>query len=258
MLRADHLHVSLGGHPILRDVSVAIAPAQITGILGPNGSGKTTLLKTLGGMLTPSRGDVSLDDAPLARQGRAALAQRLAVVPQETLVTLDYTALEVVLMGRYPHLGAFEFEGAGDMACAEAALAATGTASFATRAFNTLSGGEKQRVMIASALAQLDEGGAARPATARVLLLDEPTAALDLKYQLELGALLQRLHARGNITIVLTTHDLAFARRVCTDLVLLAQGQVLAQGPPADVLTATTIAALYGIEEAQARAFAHA
>ena len=183
------------------------------------------------------------------------LARRLAVVPQETHLAFDYSVLEIVLMGRYPHLGPFQFEGPEDLASAHAALTATGTDHLAERAFTTLSGGEKQRVIIASALAQLGEG-ATRDGAPRVLLLDEPTAALDLRYQIEVASLLRRLHERGDITIVMTTHDVHFASRVCSELVLLGAGRVMAHGTPEEVLTTSQIATLYSIEPAQAALFA--
>jgi iron complex transport system ATP-binding protein len=199
------------------------------------------------------------------------LARRLAVVPQETELAFDYSVIEIVLMGRYPHLGAFEVEGPEDLAAAHRALTATGTEALAERSFRTLSGGEKQRVVIASALAQLDPPSArqakraapstqhppspaasARQAPARLLFLDEPTASLDLRYQLETAALLRRLHDTSDVTILLSTHDLHFARSVCSTVILLSRGTILAVGSPSTVLTARTVAALYGIDEALA------
>ena len=137
--------------PVVRGVSLSIPPAGIVGILGPNGSGKTTLLRLLAGTRRPQRGNILLDGIALATMPRAAVARRMAVVPQETHLAFDYSVLEVALMGRYPHLGAFEIEGPRDVALAREALAATGTLALESRMFNTLSGGEKQRVVIASA-----------------------------------------------------------------------------------------------------------
>src|SRR5438128_7949308 len=163
---------------VLDGVSVSVARGALVGILGPNGSGKTTLLKVLGGTLTPVTGRVTLDGVDLGRISRRDLARRIAVVPQETHSTFDFTALDIVLMGRYPHLGPFTLEGADDLAVAGDALAAVGAAHLGERPFGTLSGGEKQRIVIASALAQASD----------FLLLDEPTASLDLGYQLEVRA----------------------------------------------------------------------
>jgi iron complex transport system ATP-binding protein len=256
MIRCEDISVELGGQPILRQISLTIPPGGLVGVLGPNGSGKTTLLRAISGALRPGRGTIRLNDVDITTLSATQMARRLAVVPQETHLALDYSVLELVLMGRYPHLGPFEVEGPADLASAHAALTATGTDHLAERAFNTLSGGEKQRVVIASALAQLGEGTSSAAAPGRVLLLDEPTASLDLKYQLEVAALLLRLHDRGDITIALSTHDSHFAARLCTHLVLLGGGRVLAQGPPSDVLTESQIAALYGIDPAHAAPFA--
>jgi len=234
---------------VIDDVSIALPSGAFAGILGPNGSGKTTLLKLLSGAIRPGSGTVRLDDEELHHLQRHLLAQRIAVVPQETHLAFDYTVLEIVLMGRYPRLRAFEIEGPDDLASAHAALDATGTRDLAMRPFPTLSGGEKQRVIIASALAQLDERGPrSRPGTS-VLLLDEPTASLDLKYQLEIAALLRRLNRDRGITIVLSTHDLRFAASVCAHIVLLRRGQVLESGAPAAVLTPGAVGALYDIDE---------
>jgi iron complex transport system ATP-binding protein len=257
MLRCEGLTIAFGQQQILRDVSLRIPARGLVGVLGPNGSGKTTLLRALSGALAPDAGLILFDDQPLRALPSIQLARRLAVVPQETNLAFDYSVMEIVLMGRYPHLGPFAFEGADDLRSAHAALAATGTDHLAERSFATLSGGEKQRVIIASALAQLGEGTDAMASGAgRVLLLDEPTASLDLRYQLEVAALLRRLHHRQDITIVLTTHDVHFAARVCAELVLLADGVVLAQGPPAEVLTTSRIATLYNINPANAAMFA--
>ncbi|MBP8274968.1 MAG: ABC transporter ATP-binding protein [Acidobacteria bacterium] len=257
MLRCEGLTVAFDAQPILRGVSLHVPAKGLVGVLGPNGSGKTTLLRVLSGALQPSSGTITFDDQPLRGFATSTLARRLAVVPQETHLAFDYSVLEIVLMGRYPHLGPFEFEGPADIASAHAALTATGTDHLADRTFGTLSGGEKQRVIIASALAQLGEGTSDQHHGAgRVLLLDEPTASLDLRYQIEVASLLRRLHDRQDITIVLTTHDVHFAARVCSQLVLLGNGLVLAQGTPKEVLTTSRIATLYNINPTHAAEFA--
>jgi iron complex transport system ATP-binding protein len=162
----------------------------------------------------------------------------VAVVPQETHPAFDYSVMEMVLMGRHPHLGAFQLEGPADLAIARDALLATGTMHLADRPYMTLSGGEKQRVVIAGALAQ----------SPQVLLLDEPTASLDLGYQLEIAALLTRLNRERAVTMVLATHDLNLAASLCDTLVLMRDGRMLAQGATRDVLTGAAIRQLYDVD----------
>jgi iron complex transport system ATP-binding protein len=222
----------------LHAVSVEVERGALTGLLGPNGGGKTTLLNLLSGVLKPGDGRVTLDGGDVSAMPRRQLARRLAVVPQETHPAFDYTVMEMVLMGRHPHLGAFALEGPRDVEIAREALSATGTASLADRAYMTLSGGEKQRVIIASALAQSPD----------LLLLDEPTASLDLGYQLEVAALLRRLNRERGVTMVLATHDLNLAAALCTSLVLLRGGRVIAQGATAEVLTPARVRELYDVD----------
>ncbi len=243
MLQAADVAFSYGRAPVLHGVSMEVPAKGFVGILGPNGSGKTTLLRILAGLLQPSSGRVLLEGRDLGLTPRAALARRMAVVPQETHLAFDYSVMEVVMMGRYPHLRAFEIEGPSDFAIAREALTATGTLALENRAFDTLSGGEKQRVIIAAALAQIAgaEGNG-------LLLLDEPTAGLDLAYQIELADLLVDLQRRLPIAIAISTHDLNFAAGLCRTLVLLRAGEVIGSGTLADVLTPSHIRDLYGVE----------
>jgi iron complex transport system ATP-binding protein len=257
--------------PVLRDVSLAVPADGIVGILGPNGSGKTTLLRLLAGTRRPQRGVVTLDGTPLSALSRAALARRMAVVPQETQLAFDYSVAEVAMMGRYAHLGPFEIEGPADVAVIDETLAATGTLHLKDRPFATLSGGEKQRVVIAAALAQIfrlkaeatgfqeePRGAPVESAsrgfrlqaegTSNYLLLDEPTASLDLGYQLEVAALLRQLHAERRAAIVISTHDLGLAATLCDRLLLIRDGQIVAHGATDDVLTAQNVRAVYGVE----------
>jgi ABC-type cobalamin/Fe3+-siderophores transport system ATPase subunit len=257
--------------PVVRGVSLTVPAAGIIGILGPNGSGKTTLLRMLAGTRHPQRGSVTLDGAPLTRFSRAALARRMAVVPQETQLAFDYTVSEVAMMGRYPHLGPFEIEGPADLAVIEETLTSTGTLHLKDRPFATLSGGEKQRVVIAAALAQIfplkaettgfqrgkaeapgGQGGAAagqaEHSATGYLLLDEPTASLDLGYQLEVASLLTQLHEERRVSIVISTHDLGLAGTLCDSLILIRDGIVIANGPTDEVLTPHNVREVYGVE----------
>ncbi|MEO5739601.1 MAG: ABC transporter ATP-binding protein [Vicinamibacterales bacterium] len=251
VLAAEHLsfayrprpHVSrfqaaAANEMVLDDVSAAVARGGLVGILGPNGSGKTTLLRLMGGLLHPSGGRVSLDGVDLRSVPRATAARRMAMVPQETQLAFEYTVLEMATMGRYPHLGAFEIEGPEDLEIARDSLRATGTLHLESRLFNTLSGGEKQRVVIAGALAQNPD----------ILLLDEPTASLDLAYQLEIRSILQKLNRERELTIVVSTHDLNLAASLCRELVLLHRGRVLAAGTTESMLDPALIRNLYGVE----------
>ncbi len=237
MLTVASVSFSYRDRAVLHQVSLGVDRGDLVGILGPNGSGKTTLLKTIAGTLVPNAGEVMLEGRPLARWARRETARRVAYVPQETHAPFDFTVLDIVLMGRFPHLGAFALEGPADLAIARASLEATGTATFEERLFSTLSGGEKQRVVIASALAQ-------EPA---LLLLDEPTASLDIGHQLDVQDLLVRLNHDRRMTMILSTHDLNFAAALCRSLILLKDGRVLAQGPTDTVLTSFAVQALYGV-----------
>ena len=278
MLRATDVWFAYGESPVVRGVSVEVPTGGILGILGPNGSGKTTLLRLLAGTRQPLRGTITIDGRPLAALGRSTLARRMAVVPQETQLAFDYTVGEIAMMGRYPHLGAFEIEGPRDLAVIEKTLESTGTLHLKDRLFATLSGGEKQRVVIAAALAQIfrlkaettrvrvvarAETIGAKPIDAKAgdteaidtegtdggyLLLDEPTASLDLGYQLEVAALLRRLHDDRAVSIVISTHDLGLAGTLCDRLVMIRAGEVVAAGRTDDVMTPENIRQVFGVE----------
>jgi len=257
MLRAEQVSFSYDTRPVLDGVDVSVQTGGLVGVLGPNGSGKTTFLKLLAGLLTPASGHITLDDVDITTMDRRTLARRVAVVPQETELAFDYSVLEIVLMGRYPHLQTFELEGPADLAIARRTLAATGTAHLEQRTFRTLSGGEKQRIVMASALAQF-EGAPSTPDsrdpphedtnTTRVLLLDEPTSSLDLSFQLATATLIAELNRTYRTTAVVCTHDLNFAAGLCRSLVLLRDGRVVASGPTDEVLTPATIGAVYDVE----------
>ena len=242
LLSADRLRFAYRGDSpraaVLDGISLSIDRGAVVAILGPNGAGKTTLLKMLAGVLRPDSGVVRLDGREVGTMPRAAVAKRIAIVPQETHPAFEYTVLEMVLMGRYPHLGPFEIEGPDDVRLAREALTATGTAAFEARGFDTLSGGEKQRVVIAAALAQ----------SADVLLLDEPTASLDLAYQLEIAALVTRLNRERGCTLVLSTHDLNLAAAVCDRVILVREGRALASGRTAEVLTPANIQRTFDVD----------
>jgi iron complex transport system ATP-binding protein len=219
----------------IRDVSLAVAPGEIVGVIGPNGSGKTTLVRLLSGLLTPTAGVVRLEGEPMTRLPRARVATRVAVVAQDSVPGFPYTVGELVLMGRFPHGPGRFFETAEDAEAAARAMAMAGVEALAGEPLDRLSGGERQRAHLARALAQ-------RP---RVLVLDEPTAHLDLRYQVECVALLRRLHADEDLAVVLVTHDLSLAGELCQRLLLLDGGRPVRLGPPADVLERAVLESVY-------------
>lgn len=226
-LALDNVSFSYSNGPVLEDVSLAVARGEMTALLGPNGSGKTTLIKLAAGVLRPRRGTVMLGKADLRWLGRKASARRIAVVPQLFHLPFAFTVAEVAMLGRTPFLKPFSEEKREDREAVQSSLEMTGAAGLAGRYFNELSGGERQKVVLAMALAQQPE----------VLLLDEPTAHLDINHQVEILTLLQRLNRERGITIVAAMHDLNLASLYFQRLVLLKDRHIVAGGPPADILT---------------------
>ncbi|OQO93612.1 histidinol phosphatase [Saccharomonospora piscinae] len=233
MITAEDVVFAYGDTLVLDGVRVTAERGQVVGLIGPNGSGKTTLLRTLYAALTPRAGLVSLDDSPLGTVPQRELARRLAVVVQEGSGELPLTVAETVLLGRSPHLGTFQRHSLQDYRIAAAALSRVGVRDLADRVFAGLSGGEKQRVLIARALAQ----------QADHLLLDEPTNHLDIRYQHEILQLVRTL----DVTTVVVLHDLNLAARYCDEVVLLDHGAVQATGTPATVLCPEVLEPVYGI-----------
>jgi len=221
----------------LRDVSLDVPAGAVTGIIGPNGSGKSTLLRLMCGLLRPESGQVLLDGSPLGGLGRRERARKVAFLPQSSDTSFRFTARQVVAMGRYPYLGPFGFLSRRDIEAVEAALAAADVAALAGRCFSTLSGGERQRVLLAGILAQ----------EPKVMLLDEPTAALDIHHAVELLGLLRGL-SRAGIGVVTVTHDLNDAGRFCDRLVLLSDGAVARSGAPEEVMDAVLLSEVYGAD----------
>lgn len=222
------------GQPVLCSVDLALAPGEFGALLGPNGSGKSTLLRCLLGRLRPQQGRVELAGRPLAEVAAAERARQVGYLPQEVHAAYRLTVAQVVLLGRYPHLS-FGLESERDLEIARRCLERTDTIELAPRGFHTLSGGEKQRVLLASVLAQ-------EPA---VLLLDEPTAALDIHHQHEVLELLAGLCAEG-IAVLMVTHDLNLAARWADRVWLLCRGAVTGCGTPAEVLTVERLSEVYG------------
>jgi len=238
LLRAGDVTFGVNGTKILRRVSLALQPGEFVGLIGPNGAGKSTLLKVISGLWRGADGTLELLGRPLNDYQPKEAAQIIAHVPQFTLLDFAFTVREVVLMGRSPHLGRFQLEGPRDRAIADQAMRITNTLDLAGRFVNTLSGGERQRVLIARALAQQPQ----------ILLLDEPTSNLDIRHQLGVLELIRALAHDQGLGVLAAIHDLDSAARFCDRLVLLAQGAVVAEGRPADVLTADTLGRVFGVE----------
>ncbi len=232
---ADALDVHLDGRPILHGLRFTVEPETWVGLIGPNGSGKTTLLRTLGGLL-PYSGSLTLDGEPVARWKPRALARRLAFVRQSPSLAFEFTVEEFVLLGRAPHHGWLEGFTAADRQHARAALAELDLTDFADRSLDTLSGGEQQRVQLAQALAQ--EAG--------LLLLDEPTAHLDVHHQFDGMDRVAALDPPR--TVVAAFHDLAFAARYADRLLVLDHGRLVADGPSHAVLTPDLIRSVFRMD----------
>ena len=235
-LRMDGVDLGYGDRAVLRGVSVAAREGEILGVIGPNGSGKTTLVRGATRVLAPSAGSVSLVGRPLALYDRRELARALAVIPQEGTPLFPFTVLETVLMGRAPWLRPFAFEGEEDLRAAREALEAVGAGDLAQRDLAEISGGERQRVVVARALAQ----------GTRVLLADEPTAHLDLRHAVSVFALLRALTDARGLAVVVVTHDLNLAAAHCDRLVLLSRGAVAAEGAPTEVLRPDLLGEAFG------------
>jgi iron complex transport system ATP-binding protein len=231
----DAVSVSLGGARVVTEVSAEIAPAEWVTLIGPNGAGKSTLLRAIAG-LVPYEGSITLDGSGIAALGRRDLARRLAFVPQAPLLPPEMRVDEYVLLGRTPHIGAFGYESRGDLEAVGDALARLDLERFAARPLRTLSGGERQRVVLARALAQ----------DAPLLLLDEPTAALDIGRQQQVLEIVAELRERGGLTIVSAMHDLTLAAQYADRLLLLSKGELVADGPPHEIVTEELISEHYG------------
>ena len=222
----------------LAPLSLTIEPGEILGVIGPNSAGKTTLIRLLTRVVRPTAGEILIDDHALASFPGARLAREVAVVPQELPHAFPFTVEQLVLMGRYPHDPARYFESERDLTIARAAMTATGVLELAALPLDELSGGERQRAVLARALAQ----------EPRLLVLDEPTAHLDLRYQAECVGLLRRVNRERRMTILLVAHDLNLAAEVCDRLLLLSAGRIAALGAPEDVLDEAQLRNVYGCE----------
>ncbi|MCL0061713.1 ABC transporter ATP-binding protein [Thermodesulfovibrionales bacterium] len=239
----DSLHVhgitlGYGKSVVLRDIDLEVKPGEMVGIIGPNGCGKSTLIKGITRLIAFRSEQIFINGHNVAKMSRGDLARVVAVVPQNPVLPELFTAFEIVLMGRTPHLGRFGYEGEKDLAIARRAMEATQTIAFAERRVGELSGGERQRLTIARALTQ-------QP---KVLLLDEPTAHLDINHQLETLNLLRELCLEQGLVVVAATHDLNLVAQYCDRLIMLSQQRIYCQGTPHQVINPQNIKQVYGAE----------
>ena len=239
LLNVDGVECRYGSIRILEDVRLSVKDGDFVGVLGPNGSGKTTLIRSISRTLKPHKGTILLNNTDIYSALNATdVAKQMAVVPQESSAGFSFTALDVVLMGRNPHLSRFQIEGERDMAIARKVMNLTNTWHLAERPINELSGGERQRVIISRALAQ----------EPKILLLDEPMANLDIINQLEIMDLIKGLCVKEGLIVLAVFHDLNMAARYCTSAMLLKKGRVFAAGPLEEVLTTENIKIVFQVD----------
>lgn len=241
MIEARSLSYSVLGRDLVHDITLGVCPGDVTAALGPNGAGKSTLLKLLSGELAPTGGQVLFDGRPLHSAKLSAIAKRRAVLPQESTLSFPFTALEIVLLGRLPHLRGSETR--HDYRIAREAMQLTGVGHLENRHYPTLSGGERQRVHLARALAQIWEC----PGQPRFLLLDEPTSNLDLSHQHETLTIARNFAARG-VGVLVILHDLNLASEYADRIVLLSGGTIHAQGSPVQALTEKHVRTVFNVD----------
>ena len=238
LMAAENIAFTYETSLVLEDLSVSIKEQDFIGLIGPNGSGKSTLLKVMGGILEIDSGSIQFKKSHVSKINKKLFAQSVSWIPQDHPMIFPFKVSEIVMMGRHPYLSPLSFESKEDFDITRRAMETTMTSQFADRYFNEISGGEKQRVMIASALAQKPE----------IMLLDEPTSALDLKYQVQILNILKNLNAHHKMTLVMAMHDLNLASRFCNRLLLLNEGKIVRDGTPKQVLEKNILEQVYGIE----------
>ena len=231
-----NLSYSYGTRPVLKNLTFSVPKSDFFIIIGPNGSGKTTLMKVISGILKPQKGRLEILNRSIGHYNLKALARTIAFVPQMLTVDFPFTVIEMVLMGRSPYLGMLGLEHEKDLKIAKQAIAFTGVEHLTHRKLDQLSGGEQQRVFIARAICQEPD----------VILLDEPTASLDLAHQVRVMDLMEKLKAEKGVTVVMVSHDVNLAAMYGDQLLLLSDGQIVCQGLPDEVLTFQTLEKAYG------------
>ncbi len=237
MIEARNITFSYQQRQVLQDVSLVISPGEFVGVIGPNGAGKSTFLKLLINILHPDHGDIRLKNRLIEQYSRSTLAKTLGYVSQSFQTAFNFTAYEVVLMGRHPYLAPFASETSVDREIIRQTMSETEVWELRDRYFSELSGGEQQRVVLASALSQEPE----------VLLLDEPTTALDIKHQTRFYAILKHLQKEKELTLITVTHDINLAARYCQRLVVMKSGKIVADDVPEKIVTPALIETVYDV-----------
>jgi iron complex transport system ATP-binding protein len=238
MLDIKNLNFSYGNSVVLRDINFSAEPGEFISIIGPNGAGKSTLIKLMDGILSSDSSAVLLDGVAISSFSRKELAQKIAYLPQESKFAFSFTVKDVVMMGRFPYLRGVNAYSALDIQIVREMMTLMEIDQFAERNFNELSGGEKQRVLIASALAQ-------QP---KIILLDEPTSALDLHHQIAIYHILKKLQQEQNLTIVVVTHDINLAAQYCDRVTLMGNGMIIRDGEPKNVLQFNLLQDTFGVK----------
>ena len=237
-IETRQLTFAYDGQRVLRQVGLCVEPGEVVGLLGPNGSGKSTLIKIVSAVLKGYQGSARIDDREVRELDRRELARMLAVVPQESVFGFPFTALEIALMGRHPHLAGLAFESEADIELAREGLRRCGCEELGARPIHELSAGERQRVVFARALVQ-------QP---RALLLDEPASFLDIRHQVELYDIVRSLVEQRGCSVLTVMHDLNLAAEYCDRIYLLRHGEVAAEGPTAEVLTYSNLKRVFETE----------
>jgi iron complex transport system ATP-binding protein len=238
ILDIENLKFSYGDNIVLKNVTMKVGPSEFIGIIGPNGAGKSTLLKLIDGIYLHTDGKIKIHNDPIELMPRKILAQQIAYLPQEVDLTFAYTVEDIVKMGRFPHLQGIRLYSDKDAKVVQEVMDLLDINQFCSRSIHELSGGEKQRVMIASALAQ----------EPNILLLDEPTSALDLHHQIEIYQILKNLQKNSQLTVIVVTHDINLAAQFCERMILINKGEIITDGAPNEVLKFQILQDIFGVK----------
>lgn len=238
IITINKLDWAFGQHKILDDINLTIDEGGIYGIIGPNGSGKTTLLKNIARCLMPEKNSIHLGDKDLTQFSNKSLAKEISYVPQNTDMEFEFSVMDMVLMGRSPYIKRLQSESSNDIEIAKNAMEMTNTWDLRDKNINMISGGERQRTVIARALAQ----------KANIMLLDEPVSQLDLHHQLEIMDILKRLAIENKVTVVMSIHDLNIAAQFCDRLILMDKGKIFKEGMPNEIIKEDIVYSVYGVK----------